>query len=313
MVTLEWTQRIIGTAVYCTDSFLLTAPALGDGNWRSGYWGRYRRSDGALQWQRYHRRGCSLFDVVGDVVIATTHKYSGIYAISARNGRMLWSRMGDRFEWLFRLFEWLPCDNEADTPLATKGTQLLTHGRLLLDIATGETLRRCRFEYEEKSPDDVSFGRKLLSVDGEAFETFKPPNRRFETVSERTVWNRIAHCLHNHGLVKCSTSLSHRFGGSLVVIAAEIWKPNRWRLRQPEQPQLPDSRDNDVPYYLVFMDSDASRIEYQLELGTYDRGHIAWIDDTTLAVACQTRRQWMWSSQRHLKVFRWTNRSPKRT
>ena len=305
MVTLEWTQRIVGTAVYCHDQFVLTAPALGDGNWRGGYWGRYRRCDGAFQWQRFHRRGCSFFDLVDDVILATTHKYSGIYALSLRDGRMLWTRMGDRFEWLFRVFEWLPCDNEADTPLATIGNQLLTHRGLLLESKSGRTVRRCQFQYAERAPGDTSFGQQLVSVDGEPFHPFMPPNRRFDFPDDPGARNRIADRLNEQGLVRGRDSLVVRFGDWLVVLAEEVWK-RRAGLSWPIRPRYPDSRDDEVPHFLVLMDRNASRVELQIDLGTYYSGHIAWVDSSTVAIACQTRRQRMWSSQRFLKMFRWT-------
>ena len=127
-----WKTTVHGGIALVTADTIITSPRFGDGNWRGGWWGRYERRTGECRWRQKHRRGSSLFDKVGDVLIATTHKNSGIYAFSFSDGSRLWGRLGDRLNWVLKLIDMLPVDNEGDAPERIWHGAVLTHrGRLL--------------------------------------------------------------------------------------------------------------------------------------------------------------------------------------
>lgn len=102
MLSLWWAREIYGSVEHSHAECVITAPHFGDGNWRGGWWARYEHDSGTQVWQRYHRRGACLFAITGDVIIATTHKYSGIFGISLTTGKKLWSRLGYLFDYLLK-------------------------------------------------------------------------------------------------------------------------------------------------------------------------------------------------------------------
>jgi hypothetical protein len=106
----RWHAQVDGSIALVDDNALITAPRFGDGNWRGGWWAKYDLSNGNCLWKTKHRRGANVCDVLDDVIIATTHKGSGVYAISLSTGKILWSRLGDRFNWLLKGCDLLPAD-----------------------------------------------------------------------------------------------------------------------------------------------------------------------------------------------------------
>ena len=147
MTALLWAKEIHGSVEHVDAGSVITAPRFGDGNWRGGWWARYEHHSGELIWRRHHRRGACLIGVVGDVIIATTHKSSGVYAIDYRTGRKLWSRLGDHGNLLLKIFDYLPCDNEGDRPALIYNGHILTARGRLLDRTSGRIISRHSVEF----------------------------------------------------------------------------------------------------------------------------------------------------------------------
>jgi len=133
----------------------------------------FLRRTGTCRWRRKHRRGAALFDRIGDVLITTTHKYSGIYAISFSDGRRLWCRLGDRLNWLLTLFDLLPVDNESDAPERIWRGAVITRAGRLLNARTGRIESRHRLEYA------TGKGRTLVRIDGESIIPFAAARERY--------------------------------------------------------------------------------------------------------------------------------------
>jgi hypothetical protein len=305
MIVRRWSCEIHGTIAYCLDNTVLTAPQFGDGNWRGGWWARYRRDDGQLQWKRFHRRGACFFDIVDDAIVATTHKWSGVYAFSLRNGHHLWSRLGDRFDFLLRLFEWLPCDNEGDPPECIYEGGILTRSGRLLDHATGRILRRCELHYRSviHSKDNSTMHRSELdSIDGHPAQ-YSPPRARYCLPLDGDYVDELDRSLAAAGLERSGLGLcSIARNGNICVIACE--PPVSCRAEYRSRFFVP-AKPMDVPHHLLIVSQSSGRIVSRWELGSYYQGQIAWADARTLAITLQSRKQWNWSYRRNLLVFDW--------
>jgi hypothetical protein len=260
---------------------LITAPRLGDGNWRGGWWARYQHRTGQLVWRHNHRRGACLFAIVNGVIVATTHKFSGVYAFSYETGKKLWSRLGGHADWLLKLFDYLPCDNEGDAPDRIQNDQILTREGRLLDrtsgsilsshtIARGDPFHWPRFRYggipvHSESPDPID---PLLANEG--LESSGP---ELCLVQKRDYAFVIA----------CKPPNEHRTAP-------------RSRLYRPAIP-------TDVPHYLIVIRRTDNEIVHHEKLGLYYHAEIAWADETTLAITLQNKNQWNRSYRRDLRVY----------
>ena len=296
MISHLWSHEIHGSVEHSDASCIITAPRFGDGNWRGGWWARYDHDTGMLRWRHYHRCGACLFAICENMIIATTHKSSGVYAISLESGRQIWSRLGYRFNILLKLFEFLPCDNEGDGPLQIMDGHVLTSSGRLLDRNSGRVLSVHRIEYRTSSP----WGIK--SVDGKPFNTFHVPRFRYggmPTQPERSV--AIDQTLSGEGLETSGPQwCSQRSGDFHYVIAcsppAEHQGSPQSRLYQPAEPV-------DVPHYLLIMRHSDKQVVHREELGHYYQAEIGWFDSDTLALTMQTKRQWNWGYRRDARIY----------
>ena len=166
MIPSLWNDTVFGGIAMTTEDSIVTAPRFGDGNWRGGWWARYDRRTGACIWKRKHPRGAELFDRIGDIIFATTHKYSGIYAISLASGGRVWARLGDRFDWLLKCIDTLPFDNEGDAPERVWDGGLLTRSGRLLNAETGRIVSRHHLEYSHVNPGTLIKIERKLSAAG---------------------------------------------------------------------------------------------------------------------------------------------------
>ncbi len=242
-----------------------------------------QRRTGELVWLSHQRRARCLFDVARGVIVATTDEYSGVYALSFETGKKIWSRLGDRFDWLLKLFEYLPCDNEGDGPFRIQDDQILTRGGCLLDRSSGTILSRnhCfdlrkgdfqkpRFRYggipsETEDPDAID---RILALEG------------LET-SER--YNCLIQKRDRAFVIACEPPSQHR-------------DPARSRLNAPVKP-------TDVAHYLIVIRHADNAIVHREKLGLYYHAEIAWADEATLAIAVRNKKQWYWSDRRDLRVY----------
>lgn len=297
MIPALWNGTIFGGIAMTNEDCIVTAPRFGDGNWRGGWWARYDRRTGSCKWRRKHRRGAELFDRIGDVVFATTHKYSGVYAISLATGRRLWSRLGDRSDWMLKCFDVLPCDNEGDAPERVWDRGLLTRSGRLLDAATGRIISRHELEYSNGNP------RTLVKIDGGSVS----PASTLRTREAINLYNQdtehISALLAKDGLGfpgwgPCSVA-AHDL---IVCIACAV--PYEYR-QDPRRRIAVGGSSEEVPHYLVVCDAGGSAILERYELGTFYIGELDWVDDSILSLTTQTRRQWNWSYQRQMWLLEW--------
>lgn len=296
MIPLLWSKEIHGSVGHSDADSIITAPRFGDGNWRGGWWARYQHRTGELVWRRYHRRGACLFAVVDGVIVATTHKCSGVYALSYRTGKKLWSRLSRRADWLLKLFEYLPCDNEGDGPLRIQNDQILTCEGRLLDRKSGAILS-CHMT---GSGDDAS--RSSKEAGGDRDDPFLTPRFRYGGIpvqpeSPDAIDHSLAHAgLETSGPDPC---LVHRHDHAFVIAC----KPsNEHRGALPSRLCLP-ANPTDVSHYLIIIRRAGNKIVHCEELGLYRHAEIAWADDTTLAITLQNLKQNAWSYRRDLRVY----------
>jgi hypothetical protein len=297
MIPSLWNDTVFGGVAMTTEDSIVTAPRFGDGNWRGGWWARYDRQTGTCKWRREHRRGAELFDRIGDIVFATTHKYSGIYAISLASGRRVWARLGDRFDWMLKCFEMLPCDNEGDAPERVWNGRMLTRSGRLLDAATGRIVSRHQLEYSNDNPRTlIKIDEKLVSPAGalrarESFDLHKQEEGPVEALLAR------------NGLGLAGTHpCVIRAHGLCVCLAC---KPPGKFLEEPRSRLHVGGSKDEVPHFLVVSDSESSTIIEQFDLGTFYTGEIDWADESILSVTTQTLRQWNWSYQRQMWLLEW--------
>lgn len=298
MIPTLWTDTIYGGIAMVTDDCLVTAPRFGDGDWRGGHWAKIDKRTGSPIWRRKHRRGAAVFDRIGSTIIATTHKYSGVYAISLSTGRRLWSRLGDRFDWLLKCCEYLPCDNEGDGPEHIWNGGVLTRSGRLLDAQSGRIVSRHELKYSDSGP------RMLVAIDGEYVPT-RPRLRNRESIDlYKQDVGQIAPLLAAHQL--CVPGWNPCFLRAHQLAVCLACKPPRRFLENPELRIAVGGSSEEVPHYLVVMDDACSQILQKQELGIYYDGEIDWADDNILSVTTQTRRQWHWSYQRQMWVLEWS-------
>lgn len=304
ILPLLWSRTIHGSVAWADDESLITTPLLGDGNWRGGWWARYDRNTGAVIWRRWHRRGASLFALVGEMIIATTHKGSGVYAINYATGRKLWSRLGDRFDLLLKLCEFLPCDNEGDGPMDIVNDLVFTGRGRMLDPATGKIESRHRIDYHWDSDNSCT-----TLVDGKPW--MRSSLWPVYSAGNEIPTGEIERLLAGHGLV---ASLGHAIcirqqGAYVYVIACappEQYRNGPWaRLNPLGPPGKPNEtiRPFNVPHFLLVLRVSDNAIVHREELGNYYLSRIAWLDRKILAIDLQTTRQWNWSYRRDVRVY----------
>jgi hypothetical protein len=249
-------------------------------------------------WRRNHRRGAELFDVVEDVIVSTTHKYSGVYALSLSSGCRLWTRLGGRFNWLLRLFDQLPVDNEGDAPERVWRGQILTRSGRLLDIHSGRIVSRHRLDYATGLP------RKLVRIDREPVDTREPLRERTAFELHEIDTKQIELLLAKNKLelasvYPCVTS-AH---GITIAVACE---PPQEYGERPQSRLYRGGSSKDVPHFLIVCDTSGTLIHERFHLGDFYRGEIDWADPCVFSVTTQTNQQWYRSYKRHLWLFEWS-------
>lgn len=299
MVPALWDIEVHGGIALVTNDAVVTAPRFGDGNWRGGWWAKYDRQTGDCIWRRNHRRGAELFDVIEDVIVSTTHKYSGIYALSLSSGRRLWTRLGDRFNLLLRFFDQLPCDNEGDAPVGVWHGQLLTRSGRLLDTHSGRVVSRHRLDYS------TGDSRTLVRVDGQSVDTRGPLRERTSFQLHGSDTKQIELLLAKNKLElanvePCVTS-AH---GITIAVACE---PPQESSQSTQSRLYAGGSSRDVPHFLIMCDGKGTMIHERFHLGYFYIGEIDWADPCVFSVTTQTNRQWKWSYKRHLWLFEWSH------
>lgn len=301
MIKELWSRKIHGSVAFCDVDIVLTAPRFGDGNWRGGQWALYRRSDGAPVWRRWHRRGCELFDLVDNTIIATTFKGSGIYAISLLNGKQQWRRLGDRFNVLFELLDGLPCDIEADGPCMIVGDSLVTRRGRILNILSGEIAARGKVQYVREVGNPDVWGAEFIGPDGSVASGYRTLCERVSAPVDVSVTERVSGFLGRLGLEKAERWRSSlQIGEEIYVLAREPSakrRPNRiLRVAATQEPC-------DLTHRLLVLDASMQTILQTVELGQCYLTDIAWSDERTLCVTTQTVKEWNWSYRRFLRCF----------
>jgi hypothetical protein len=297
MISTLWNSTVFGGVSIITEDSVITTPRMGDGNWRGGWWAKYDRQTGECKWRWKHRRGAEIFDRIGDIIVATTHKYSGVYAISLASGKCLWSRLGDRFDWMLKCFDVLPIDNGGDAPeMVWKGGILTRSGRLL-DVTTGSIISRHQLEYLNCN------GRVLARVDG---VSVSPPS---------TLRKREAIDLYKQESVPVETLLAQKGLGlagihPCVICAHDLivcltCKLSEKYLPNPQSRLAVGGSRDEIPHSLVVFDRSSLTVLGELDLGIFYTGQIDWADESILAVTTETLKQRFWSCQRHLWLFEW--------
>lgn len=85
----------------------------------------------------------------------------------------LWCRLGHRLDWLLKLFDLLPVDNEGDAPERIWRGAVITRAGRLLNARTGRIESRHRLEYA------TGKGRTLVRIDGESIIPFAAARERY--------------------------------------------------------------------------------------------------------------------------------------
>ena len=298
MVMEIWKITVHGGIALVTDDAIITSPRFGDGNWRGGWWGRYDRRSGECRWRQKHHRGSSLFDKVGDVLIATTHKNSGIYALSYTDGSRLWGRLGDRLNWLLKLFDMLPVDNEGDAPERIwHGAVLTRHGRLL-NVTTGKIVFRHVLEYSAEPP------ITLVRIDGEPVTPFGDARDRYCLPLYDYDKTPIQTLLRKHGLELSSYDPCAISAHGLSVAVACI--PPAEFAAQADSRLYRGGSKEDVQHFLIISNSECTTILEQYDLGSFYVAELDWADHSLFSVTAQTYKESIWSYRRHLWVFEWS-------
>ena len=298
MIKELWKTKIHGGIALVTDDAIITSPRFGDGNWRGGWWGRYDRGSGECRWEREHRRGAALFDRFGDVLITTTHKYSGIYALSLADGSRLWSRLGYRSNWLLKLFDLLPVDNEGDGPERIWRGGVLSQAGRLLNATTGRIESRHRLEYLTHN------ARTLVGIDGESVTPFEAARERGCFPLHEQDKGPMEALLANHGLELSSYNPCVASAHDMTVAVACI--PPGEFASQPGSRLYTGGSEEDVQHFLVVSDAERTSILEQMDLGMFYVAELDWADDSLFSVTAQTYKERSWSYRRQLRVFEWS-------
>jgi hypothetical protein len=298
MIKELWKTMVHGGIALVTDDAIITAPRFGDGNWRGGWWGRYDRRSGECQWKRKHRRGAALFDRIGDVLITTTHKYSGIYAISLSDGSRLWCRLGYRLNWLLKLFDMLPVDNEGDAPERIWRGAVLTRAGRLLNATTGRIESRHRLEYVTGN------ARTLVRVDGESVTPFDAARERYCFPLHEQDKAPMEALLGKHGLQLSSyypcVATAHE-----IAVAVACIPPTEFASHPGSRLHAGGSKEN-VQHFLIVSNADCTTILEKYDLGMFYVAELDWADGSLFSVTAQTYKERFWSYRRHLWVFEWS-------
>ena len=298
MVPALWDIEVHGGIALVTTDAVVTAPRFGDGNWRGGWWAKYDRLSGDCMWRRNHRRGAELFDVIEDVIVSTTHKYSGVYALSLSSGRRLWTRLGDRFDWLLRVFDQLPCDNEGDAPERVWRGQILTRSGRLLDNHSGRIVSRHKLDYS------TGDSRTLVRVDGQSVDTRGRLRERtaFQLHGSDTKQIELLLAKNKLELANVEPCVTSAHGITIAVAC----KPPQESSQSPQSRLYAGGSSRDVPHFLIVCDANGTVIHERFHLGDFYIGEIDWADPCVFSVTTQTNRQWKWTYKRHLWMFEWS-------
>jgi hypothetical protein len=252
MVPALWDIEVHGGIALVTNDAVVTAPRFGDGNWRGGWWAKYDRQTGDCMWRRKHRRGAELFDVIEDVIVSTTHKYSGVYALSLSSGRRLWTRLGDRFDWLSRFFDKLPLDIEGDAPEKIWHDAVLTRRGRLLNAATGKIESRHTLEYSNGNP------VTLVRVDGESVDTREPLRERTAFQLHDRDTKQIEVLLEKNKLELANVESCVTSGHGITIAVA--CKPPQEFGQSPQSRLYTGGSLRDVPHFLIVCDAKVSGV-----------------------------------------------------
>ncbi len=297
MITKLWKTTVHGGIALVTDDSIITSPRFGDGDWRGGWWGRYDRRTGECRWRQEHRRGAALFDKAGDILIATTHKRSGIYAISFTDGSRLWGRLGDRLNWLLKLFDMLPVDNEGDSPVKIWHDTVLTHSGRLLNTATGKIESRHALEYSADPPITlVRIDGESVTQPGDARERYCLPLYDYDKAP-------IEALLRRHGL-ELSSYYPCVASAHGIAVAVACIPPAEFATEAGSRLHSGGSKEN-VQHFLVVSDPDCTTILEQYDLGSFYMAELDWADDSLFSVTARTYKEFCWSYRRKLWVFEW--------
>ena len=297
MIPSRWNTCIHGGVAFARDNTIVTTPRFGDGDWRGGWWARYDLETGNCLWKVKHRRGAYVCDLADDVIVATTHKRSGVYAISLATGARLWARLGDRFNWLLKACDYLPADNEGMAPQRIWRNNVLTRCGRLLDIQTGRIVSRHHLEYSESAP------ITLLKVDGEEVAQFDDLGQRecyalYEYSKEPAVDLLKRNHLALAGYGPCVV----RANGKTLCVACT---PPEGFESDPNLRFSFDGSNAECAVSLVVADEECSRIQHQYPLGNYYCSEFDWADDSFFSVTAQTFQQRQWTYQRDFWLFDW--------
>jgi hypothetical protein len=229
-------------------------------------------------------------------MIASTYKSSGIYAISLTSGQRIWSRLGDKFDWLRRCFDIL-CDDVGDAPTRIWNGGLLTRSGRLLNAETGKIVSRHRIEY-------LNTIRTLMKIDGNSVTpTYTFRERESFDLYRKQDTSKVSILLANLGLsisswrTPCVTAY-----GLMICIACEV--PAEF-LHEPDQRFSVGRSHQDIPHHLVVCDESGATIIARFGLGNFFAGEIDWADNSVLSVTMQTVRQWNWTYKREMWLLEW--------
>jgi len=299
MVPALWDIEVHGGIALVTNDAVVTTPRFGDGNWRGGWWAKYDRQSGDCIWRRKHRRGAELFDVIEDVIVSTTHKHSGVYALSLSTGHRLWTRLGYRFNFFLRFFDQLPCDNEGDAPERVWRGQILTQSGRLLDNHSGRIVSHHKLDYS------TGGSRTLVRIDGQPVEKRGPLRERtaFQLHGRDTKQIELLLAKNKLELANVKPCVTSAHGITIAVAC----KPPQESSQSPQSRLYAGGSSGDVPHFLIVCDAKGTTIHERYHLGNFYIGEIDWADPCVFSVTTQTNQQWQWSYKRHLWLFEWSH------
>jgi hypothetical protein len=307
MIPALWDIEVHGGIALMTNDAVVTAPRFGDGNWRGGWWAKYDRQTGECMWRRKHRRGAELCDIIGDILITTTHKYSGIYALSYSDGSRIWHRLGYRSNWLLKLFDMAPIDCEGTAPERIWRGGVLTKEGRLLNADTGKVESRHSLEYttvEYYKHNSYGSYQSLASVDGESVTPFNSARDRDCFPLDDHDRTPMEALLRNHGL-ELSSSYPCVASVHGMAVAVACVPPTKFAT-DPGSRLATGGSTEDVQHLLILSNSDCTAILEQYDLGKFYIAKLDWADPCVFSVTTQTYRQYMRTYKRHLWLFEWS-------
>ncbi len=279
MIPLLWTKEIEGRVGHALGECVITAPRFG------GAWTRYDAATGELVWRQRHRKPGEFFALVSDVIVGTTDKRSGVYAIDYHTGRKRWTRLGGWADPLLQLFEYLPCENEGDGPCEIRDGQIVTLAGRFLDPKDGRIVGAEKVEsYYHRCRSEARFDYGGIPLQEEKHED-------------------IERILSEQGLELGGRQWCALTKGPIVFVVAAR-PPEEYRARPQSRLYVP-AQPMDVPYVFMVFRAEDRTLLFQEEIGSYYTAEFSWATEYLALELLKTEHcSWSEDLRRDVRIYR---------